>query len=328
MSQDKREITFAEALSEAVAEEMRRDEKIFVIGEDVAKWGSLFGATKGLLGEFGEERVLDTPISESAITGCGVGAALLGMRPIVEIMYIDFIMLAMDQIVNQAAKMSYISDGKSKVPLVIRTQGGTGRRCGMQHSQSLESFFVHIPGLIVVMPSTPFDAKGLLKSAIREDNPVIFIEHKMLYRTKGFVPEKEYLIPLGKAKIVREGKDITIIVTSWMLDRTLKAVEELEKKGVKAEVIDPRTLSPLDKGTILNSVKKTGKCVIVQEAAKTGGYGAEIECLLMEEGFDYLDAPVKRIAGLDVPIPYGKQSEALVIPQQKQILEEVLALFG
>lgn len=326
MKSDNREITYAEALSEAMAEEMRRDNKVFVIGEDVGRWGSLFGATKGLLKEFGEGRVKDTPISEAGFTGCAVGAALVGMRPVVEIMYIDFISIAMDQIVNHAAKLRYVSAGQVKVPLVVRTQGGITLRTSALHSQCLENWFVHVPGLVVIMPSSPYQAKGLLKSAIRNDNPVMFIEHKFFYRKKGFVPEEEYLIPIGKAEIKREGKDVTIVATSYMVEKSLDAAQELEKKGVEAEVIDPQTLSPLDEDTILSSVKKTGKCIIVHEAPKTGGWGGEVASLVAEKAFSYLNAPVKRIAGLDVPIPYGKEAETLVTPQAKDIVKAVLEL--
>jgi len=323
---NQRKITFAEAIAEAIAEEMRRDERVFIMGEDVGVWGGLYSATKGLLEEFGEKRVRDTPISEAAIVGCGIGAALAGLRPIVEIMYIDFITIAMDQIVNHAAKLKYISGGQVKVPLVIRTQGGVGRRNAAQHSQSLESWFVHIPGLVVVMPSTPYEAKGLLKSSIRDDRPIVFIEHKMLYRRKGYVPKEEYLLPLGKAEIMREGEDITIIATSWMVEKSLNAAEELKKEGIDVEVVNPRTLSPLDESTVLNSIKKTGRCIIVQEAPKTGGWGGEVSALIMEKAFDYLDAPVKRVAGLDVPVPYHKEAELMVIPQEKDIIQAAVGL--
>ena len=321
-----RKMTFADAIVEAIAEEMRQDERVFIMGEDVGVWGGLYSATKGLLEEFGEERVRDTPISEAAIVGCGIGSALLGLRPIVEIMYIDFIPIAMDQIVNHAAKLRYVSGGQVRVPLVIRTQGGVGRRNAALHSQSLESWFVHIPGLIVVMPSTPYEAKGLLKSSIRNDSPVIFIEHKMLYRKEGHVPKEEYLIPLGKAKIMREGEDITIIATSWMVEKALNSAEELKKEDIDAEVINPQTLSPLDQDTILNSIKKTGRCIVVHEAPKTGGWGGEVASLIMEKSFDDLDAPVKRVAGLDAPVPYGKEAEILVVPQEKDIMQAVVEL--
>jgi len=321
-----REITFAEAINEAIQEEMTRDDNVFLIGEDVGVWGNLFGVTKGLLEKFGPMRVLDTPISEAAITGCGVGAAMLGMRPIVEIMYIDFITIAMSQIVNHAAKLKYMSDGQIEIPIVIRTQQGVGLRNAAIHSQSLENWFVHVPGLIVVMPSSPYDAKGLLKSSIRCNNPVIFIEHKKLYRTKGEVPKEEYLIPLGKGEIKRPGKDITIIGTSWMVTKALKAAEILEKEySIEVEIIDPRTLVPLDEDIILSSIKKTKKCLIVHEAPKTGGWGGEIAALIMEKALDYLDAPVLRLAGLDVPIPYG-EVENLLIPNEKDIINTVLKL--
>ena len=320
MNTTQREITYAEALQEALSEEMRRSDEVIVMGIDVGVWGSLYGAAKGLLEEFGEKRVKDTPISEAAIAGCGTGAALLGMRPVIEIMYIDFISIAMDQIVNHAAKFSYLTAGKAKVPLVVRTQGGVGHRVGCQHSQSFESWFVNVPGLVVVMPSTPYDAKGLLKSAIRDDRPVMFIEHKMLYRIRGPVPEEEYLIPLGKCSIKRKGNDVTVIATSRMVGEALRAAEILSKQGIEAEVIDPCTLVPLDKEPLLESVRKTGKCIVVHEACKTGGWGGEMASVITENVFDHLDAPVKRIAGLDVQIPYGKETEFEVIPNAERIV--------
>ncbi|MBC7189325.1 alpha-ketoacid dehydrogenase subunit beta, partial [Candidatus Aerophobetes bacterium] len=254
-----REITYREAIREALREEMRRDENVFLIGEDIAEFGGSYKVTLGLVEEFGKERVRNTPISESAIIGAAVGAAILGMRPVAEIMYIDFTTLAMDQIVNQAAKIKYMTGGQVKVPLVIRTQGGGGRSAAAHHSQSLEAWFFHVPGLKVVMPSTPYDAKGLLKAAIRDDNPVIYIEHKLLYAEKGFVPEEDYIIPLGKAEVKREGSDISIVATSLMVKKALLAAEELDRERISCEVIDPRTLYPLDKDTIFSSVKKTGR---------------------------------------------------------------------
>jgi len=324
MNKTERKITYAEALKEALSEEMHQSEEVIVMGVDVGVWGNLYGVTKGLLQEFGESRVKDTPISEAAIAGCGIGAALLGMRPIIEIMYIDFISIAMDQIVNHATKFPYLTAGKAKVPLVIRTQGGVGLRNAAQHSQSFESWFVNVPGLLVVMPSNPYDAKGLLKSAIRDDRPVMFIEHKKLYRSKGPVPEEEYLVPLGKSFFKRNGGDVTIVATSWMVEKALEAAEILSREGIEAEVIDPCTLAPLDKEPILESVGKTGKCLVVHEAPKTGGWGGEVASVIMENAFDYLDAPVKRIAGLDTQVPYGKETELQVVPQQEQIVQGVL----
>ncbi len=318
-----REITYREALREALREEMLRDEGVFIAGEDVGIYGGAYAVTKGLYEEFGEERVKDTPISEAAIVGLGTGSALIGLRPVIEIMYIDFTTLAMDQIVNQAAKFHYMSGGNVKVPWVLRTQGGAGRSGAAQHSQSLESWFVHIPGLKVIAPSTPYDAKGLLKSAIRDDNPVIFIEHKMLYNKKGPVPEGEYTLPIGKGTIVREGKDVTIVSYSKMIDEAIKAAEELEKEGINVEIIDPRTLKPMDFELIFESVKKTAHLVIAEEDHHTLGVGAEISARVSEEMIEYLDGPIIRVATLDVPIPAARKLEKAVIPDAKRIVEGV-----
>ncbi len=318
-----REITYREALREALREEMLRDEGVFIAGEDVGIYGGAYAVTKGLYEEFGEERVKDTPISEAAIVGLGTGSALIGLRPVIEIMYIDFTTLAMDQIVNQAAKFHYMSGGNVKVPWVLRTQGGAGRSGAAQHSQSLESWFVHIPGLKVIAPSTPYDAKGLLKSAIRDDNPVIFIEHKMLYNKKGPVPEGEYTLPIGKGTIVREGKDVTIVSYSKMIDEAIKAAEELEKEGINVEIIDPRTLKPMDFELIFESVKKTAHLVIAEEDHHTLGVGAEISARVSEEMIEYLDGPIIRVATLDVPIPAARKLERAVIPDAKRIVEGV-----
>jgi len=328
MNKPKREITYAEALREALSEEMHRSEEVIVMGVDVGVWGNLYGVTRGLLEEFGESRVKDTPISEAAIAGCGIGAALLRMRPVIEIMYIDFISIAMDQIVNHATKLSFLTAGEAKVPLVIRTQGGVGLRNACQHSQSFESWFVNVPGLLVIMPSTPYDAKGLLKSAIRDDRPVMFIEHKKLYRTKGPVPEEEYLVPLGKSFLKRRGSDVTIVATSWMVSKALEAAEILSKEDIEAEVIDPCTLAPLDKEPILDSVRKTGKCVVVHEAPKAGGWGGEVVSVIMEQAFDSLDAPVVRIAGMDVPVPYGRETELQIVPDAEKIVKGVKELIS
>ncbi len=318
-----REIKYREAIQEALREEMKRDEAVFLIGEDVGARGGVYKATDALLDEFGEERVYDTPISEQAIIGAALGAALGGLRPVAEIMYIDFSGLAMDQIVNQCAKIRYMTGGQATVPLVIRTQGGAGRSIAAQHSQSLEAWFTHIPGLKVVMPATPYDVKGLLKASIRDANPVIFVEHKLLYLMTGSVPEEDYVIPLGKADIKKEGKDVTIITWSKMVLDSLEAAAALEEEGIQAEILDLRTLSPLDLESVLNSVKKTGRAVIVHEACKTGGFGGELAALVMENAFDYLDAPVRRVAGLDTPIPYALHLETEVIPNPAWIIQAV-----
>lgn len=318
-----RKINYREALNEALREEMLRDESVFIMGEDVGVYGGAYGVTRGLYDEFGPERVRDTPISEAAIAGSAAGAAMTGMRPVAEIMYIDFITLAMDQIVNIAAKNRYMFGGKSIVPVVYRTQGGAGRGIAAHHSGSLEAWFIHSPGILVVMPSTPFDAKGLLKTCIRDNNPIVFIEHKMLYNVEGEVPEAEYTVPLGVADIKRTGTDVTIIAYSRMVHTALEAAEELSKEGIEAEVVDPRTLKPLDVDTIIKSIKKTHRAVVVHEACKTCGFGAEIASLIMEEAFDYLDAPVIRVAGADVPIPMSPVLEAAVVPSKEKIIDAV-----
>ena len=298
---------------------MVRDKNVFLIGEDVGRWGSLYRSSTGLLEKFGPDQIKDTPISEAAIAGCGVGAAAMGMRPIVEIMYIDFITIAMDQIVNHAAKWHQLSNGMVKLPMVFKTQGGAGRRNSSQHSQSLENWFVYVPGLITVMPSSPYDVKGLLKSAIRDDNPVVFIEHKALYFEKGEVPEKEYLIPLGQAKVKRTGEDVTIIATSWMVPFALEAAQHLQEEGISCEVIDPRTLWPLDKETIIHSVRKTGLCLVVTEASAEGGWSGEASSVVHEHCFADLKRPVKRHCGMRTGIPYGPTLERQCIPSAESI---------
>ena len=318
-----RRVRYVDALNEALREEMRRDERVFLMGEDIALYGGAYQVTRELYKEFGLERVRDTPISEAAIAGAAAGAAMTGLRPVAEIMYIDFSTIAMDQIVNIAAKNRYMFGGKSKVPVVYRTQGGAGRGIAAHHSQSLEAWYVHVPGIFVVMPSTPFDAKGLLKTCIRDDNPVIFIEHKMLYRIEGEIPEQEYTVPLGVADVKREGTDVTVIAYSRMVHFALEAAEELAEEGISVEVVDPRTLKPLDIDTILNSVKKTNRAVVVYEGYKTCGVGAEIATQIMEKGFDYLDAPVVRVAGEDVPIPMSPVLEEAAIPSKEKIIEAV-----
>lgn len=317
------EITFVESLRMTLKEEMDRDPSLMLIGEDIGRYGGIFGVTKGLLEEFGPHRVRSTPISESAIIGSALGAAMTGIRTVAEIMYVDFTTCAMDQIVNQVAKMRYMSGGKAKIPLVIRTQGGGGRGNAAQHSQSLEALFLHIPGLKIVMPSTPYDARGLLKTAIRDDNPVMFIEHKLLYATKGFIPDGEFLIPFGQADVKRKGKDVTVIAISYMVMKALRAAERLAEEGVDVEVIDLRTLVPLDLETLLQSVRKTNRVVIVHEGCRRGGIGAEITCNIMEEAFDFLDAPIQRVGALNVPIPYSEPLENAVIPGEEEIATAV-----
>jgi pyruvate dehydrogenase E1 component beta subunit len=319
-----RELTYRDALREALREEMLRDERVFLIGEDIGRyWGGAFKVTKGLAEEFGDERVRDTPISESAIIGVAVGAAITGMRPVAEIMFGDLSTLAMDQICNQAAKICYMFGGQTKVPLVIRTPFGAGVNIASHHSQSLEAWFMHTPGLLVAVPSTPYDAKGLLKTAIRGDNPVMFFEHKLLYPIKGEVPEEGYTIPFGVAEVKREGEDVTVFATLYMVHKALAAAQELRKQGISVEVVDPRTLVPLDKEAIIRSVKKTGRIVIVTEDCKTAGVSAEIAAIVAEEALDYLDAPIKRVAEPDTPIPFSPLLEQFVIPNEKTIIKAV-----
>jgi len=319
MTTNAREITYAEAIAETLRTEMRLDPRVFVMGEDVGNFGGLFGGTKGLLQEFGSERVRDTPISEAALIGAGVGAALTGMRPMVEIQFVDFTACAMDQIVNQAAKIRFMLGGKANVPLVIRTPYGSGLKLASQHSQSLEAWFVHTPGLLVAMPSTPYDVKGLLVTALRDPNPVVFLEHKLLYPTRGPVPEEQYTIPFGRAEIKRAGTDVTIVATGLMVSKSLAAADLLAAEGIGAEVVDPRTLVPLDKATIIESVKKTGRLVVVHEAVKRGGFGAEIAGIIAEEAFDYLDGPIKRVAGKNVPIAFNEVLEKKAVPDVEDI---------
>ncbi|WP_127584734.1 alpha-ketoacid dehydrogenase subunit beta [Paenibacillus koleovorans] len=318
-----REITMAQALNEALREEMARDERVFLMGEDIGEYGGIFKVTKDLIESFGERRVRDTPISEAGFIGAGIGAAMTGLIPVIEIMWVDFTAVAMDQIMNQAAKLKYMSGGQTGIPLVIRTQGGAGRGNGAQHSQSLETMFAHIPGLKVVVPSTPYDAKGLLKAAIRDPGPVVFIENKMLYNKKGPVPEEDYVIPLGKAEVIRQGRDVTLISVSRMVDFCLEAAEQLEKEGLSAEVIDLRALNPLDELTVVESIRKTMRGVVVHEATRSYGWGAEVCALLQEKAFDYLDAPIMRVATKDVPLPYNRTLEKQTIPQVSDILEAV-----
>jgi pyruvate/2-oxoglutarate/acetoin dehydrogenase E1 component len=324
---DPRELTYLEAVREALVQEMRRDPTVFVIGEDVGVYGGAFGVTWGMLEEFGPERIRDTPISEAAIAGAATGAALMGMRPVMEIMFMDFLTISMNQLVNQAAKMRFMFGGKASIPLVCRAPAGSGTGAAAQHSQSLEAWFVHTPGLKVVAPSTPADVKGLLVASIRDNNPVIFVEHKLLYRTKGPVSEDLYTIPLAEADIKREGRDLTVIVYSIMVPRALEAAEQLAAEGIEVEVVDPRTLNPLDTATIIRSVSKTGRVLIVHEAPITGGVGAELAAVIADsEAFDYLDAPIRRLAGRNVPIPYNRTLEAAAVPQVKDIVSAARAL--
>jgi pyruvate dehydrogenase E1 component beta subunit len=318
---EQRELTLAEAINEAMREEMAADPSVILIGEDVGKAGGVYKITKDLYTEFGANRVFDSPISEAGITGLGVGAAMTGQRPIVEIMFGDFLALVMDQLVNQAAKTHYMSGGKLRVPLVIRTTMGAGRRAAAQHSQNLSAWCAHIPGLKVVMPSTPYDAKGLLKSAIRDNNPVVYFEHKMMYRQTGPVPADDYTIPLGLADIKREGRDISLIATSSMVGVALNAADRLSEIGISAEVVDPRSLSPLDEDTLVNSVKKTMRCIVIDEGYQRYGVTAEIASVIAKKAFFYLDAPVERIGAMDVPIPFSPTLEDLTIPNADTIVD-------
>jgi pyruvate/2-oxoglutarate/acetoin dehydrogenase E1 component len=321
-------ITLGQAIREALAEEMRRDSHIFLLGEDIAEAGTPFKVLSGLVEEFGPDRVIDSPISEQGITGMGVGAAMTGMRPIVDIMFGDFLGLAMDQIFNQAAKVHYMSGGKLKVPMVVRTTLGATRRTGAQHSQSLHAWVSHIPGLKVVLPSTPYDAKGLLKTAIRDDNPVVFFEDKMMYQLKGPVPEDDYTIPFGIADIKRPGTDMTIVATSSMVQVALAAAEMLEKLNISAEVIDPRTMFPLDKQTLIESARKTSRALVVDEGYERYGVTAELAAVIAEGAFYYLDAPVKRMGAMDVPIPFSPVLEDLTVPTPEKVVAVAKTLCG
>ena len=318
------EITMRDALTQALREELARDEAVFLMGEEVAEYQGAYKVTRGLLDEFGPKRIIDTPITELGFAGLGVGAAMAGLRPIVEFMTFNFSILATDQIINSAAKMLYMSGGQFKIPIVFRGPGGSAYQVSSQHSQALESWYAYFPGLKVVMPSTPADAKGLLKSAIRDDDPVIFIEQERMYGMKGDVPDDEdFIIPLGVADVKREGTDATIVARSLMVPVALKAAEELEKDGVSCEVIDPRTIRPLDLDTIIESVKKTNRVVIAEESHPFCGVGAEISAQIAEHVFDYLDAPVKRVSGVDVPMPYAKNLEQLALPDFEKLIQAV-----
>jgi acetoin:2,6-dichlorophenolindophenol oxidoreductase subunit beta len=322
------EITYREAIREAMSEAMRRDEDVFIMGEDIAEMGGSMGVTQGMLEEFGPDRVRNTPISEMAIVGAGVGAAVAGMRPIVEIMYQDFTTLAMEQLVSQAAKHRYMSGGQVKVPLTVRTQGGAGWSPGAQHAQQLEAWFVHVPGLKVVFPSTPVDVRGLLWSSIYDDNPVIFFEHRTLYGIKGEVPDQIDGIELGKARVHREGNDVTVVATGRLVHEALGAAEEAEGEGISVEVVDPRTLLPLDEETIVESVKKTSRCVVAHEAVVRMGFGAEVTAIVQEKAFDYLDAPIERVGAKFAPIPFAPVMEEYVIPHQADVLAAIKRTVG
>lgn len=323
------EISYLEAIRQALWQEMKRDERVFLLGEDIGRYGGAFGLTYGMLDEFGPERVRETPISEAAIVATAIGAALLDMRPVAELMFMDFVLLALDQIANQAAKMRFMFGGRTTVPMVIRMPSGSGAGAASQHSQSLESVLMHFPGLIVLNPSTPYDAKGLMLAAIRNPNPVCFVEHKVLYKTKGEVPEGDYTIPIGVAEIKRAGRDITVVANNVMVMKTLNVAERLSKEGIEVEVIDPRTLLPLDTQTIIDSVARTGRLLVVHEACQTGGWAGEvIAAVVGSPAFDYIDAPVRRLGGKDIPIPYNRGLERIAIPQETDIEQEIRALVG
>lgn len=324
-----REITYREAVREAMVSAMRENPEVFLMGEDVGVYGGAFGVSRGMVEEFGEDRVVDTPLAEAGFVGLGVGASLMGMRPIVEIQFSDFITHSMDQLVNQAAKLRYMFGGKAEVPLVLRTPGGAGTGAAAQHSQSLEAWFIHVPGLKVVMPSTPYDAKGMLLAALDDPNPVIFYEHKLLYNRKGDVPEEPYRVPLGEATVSREGSDVTLAAAGLVHNFALEAAESLSDEGIEAEVIDLRTLSPMDHETVLRSVEKTGKLVVVEEDVKTAGWGAELVSRVVEsESFYALDRAPARVAGADTPIPYNKNLEAFIRPTPEKVVEAARSLLS
>jgi pyruvate dehydrogenase E1 component beta subunit len=318
-----RELTYREALREAMAEEMERDERVFLMGEEVGHYNGAYKVSEGLLDRFGERRVVDTPIAETGFAGVGIGAAMVGLRPIIEFMTWNFSLCAFDQLVNNAAKLRYMSGGQVSLPIVFRGPGGAAHQLAAQHSQVVENLYAYVPGLKVVTPATPYDAKGLLKSAIRDDNPIVFIESEVLYGRKGQVPEEEYMIPLGKGDVKREGKDVTVIAWSKMVSVALDAATELAKNGIEVEVIDPRTIRPLDEAVILRSVKKTNRCVIVEEGWPFAGAGAEISYRVTSGAFDYLDAPVARVTGEDVPMPYAKNLEHQVLPSVEKVVAAV-----
>ena len=321
-----REITYAQAINEALLQCMTGDERVVLMGEDIGTYGGIFQVTAGLLDEFGKERVIDTPISEAGFVGAAVGAALTGMRPVAEIMFIDFTTACMDMIINQMAKMHYMFGGRGRVPMVLRTNIGAGRGTAAQHSQSFHALFMHTPGLYVAAPSTPYDAKGLMIEAIRNDNPVVFVEHKKLYVEKGPVPEEAYTIPFGRSDIKREGRDITVVATHAMVLRSLRAAEKVAQEGIDLEVVDPRTLTPLDKEAILASVQKTGRLLVADEGNKTCGVAAEIAAMVAEEGIFYLKAPVARVCSPDTPVPFSPPLEQAYIPEEKDLLPAIRRL--
>jgi len=319
-----REIFYLDAINEALSQAMTEDERVFLIGEDIGVYGGAFGVTLGLLEKFGPDRVIDTPISEPAIVGIGAGSATTGQRPVVEIMFSDFLLMTLDQLANQAAKMRYMFGGKAKVPMVIRTTGGGGTGAAAQHSQSIESVLLHFPGLKIAIPSNPYDAKGLLISAIKDENPVIVIEHKLLYKkVKGPVPEEMYSVEFGKANVIKEGRDVTVVATSYMVQKLLGIVDKIQAEGIDMEIIDPRTIKPLDIDTIVASVKKTGRAVLIEEACYTGGFTSFLASEISLRAFDWLDAPVQRITGLDAPIPYSVVLENEVIPSEERIINGI-----
>src|SRR6266704_2692689 len=322
------ELSYREAVRDALSRAMRDDDSVFIMGEDIAEMGGSMGVTQGMLDEFGPERIRNTPISEMAIVGAGIGAAMQGMRPVVEVMYEDFLTLAAEQIVNQAAKHRYMSGGQLKVPLTIRTQGGAGWSPGAQHAQQLEAWFVHIPGLKVVFPSTPTDVRGLLWSSIYDDNPVVFFEHRTLYGIKENVPDELEPIPLGQARTHREGEDVTVIATGRLVHEALAAAAEAEKEGVSVEVVDPRTLQPLDENALVASVKKTNRCVVAHEAVVRGGFGAEVAAVIQYQAFDWLDAPVERVGAKFAPLPFAPVREEYVVPHVKDVLEAIMTTVG
>lgn len=316
-------ITMREAISQALWEEMERDEKVFIMGEEVGVWGGTYAVTKGFYDHFGPKRVRDTPIAEAAIVGAGIGAAMVGLRPVSELMTINFAFVAMDHIVNEAAKMRYMFGGQMSVPLVIRAVGGGGRQLGATHSQTPDAIFAHFPGLKVVAPGTPYDAKGMLKAAIRLDDPVLFIEHSTLYQTRGEVPEDDYTVPIGKSKIQRPGRDVTIVTYSKMLDVSTKAADTLSKEGIEVEIVDLRSLRPLDMGPVLESFRRTNRAVIVEEGWRSFGVGSEVSARIYEQAFDYVDAPIKRVAQTEVPLPYNRALEQSALPQVDDVVKAV-----
>ena len=322
------QLTYRQALNQAIREEMQRDPDVFLVGEEVGEYEGAYKVSEGLLQEFGAKRVVDTPISEEAIAGAGVGAAMVGLRPIVEMMTVNFALLAMDQIVNHAAKLRYMSGGQLKIPLVIRAPQGAGMQLGAQHSQNLESWFIHVPGLKVVGPSTPYDAKGLLKSAVRDDNPVIFLEHELLYSAKGEVPEEDYTIPLGLADVKRSGTDVTIACYLRMVSVALSAAKALESQGIDTEVVDLRTLKPMDMDTLVDSLKKTHRLIVVEEDYRSCGTGSEVVARLQELAFDYLDAPMERVATAEVPMPYARGLERAALPSEQSVIDAVYRALG